>query len=147
MLLQVIQNTDSLDALTQTTGQDQTGLFLLIAVSSLVVIIIIWILVRKGVNKQQRGTISKQSVPKTPLTDTKSTTISTIILKPTEKAKEPQKKKELTEIETEKPKAEKEEVKKEPPEQMKPKIVEPKPEEQSQLKYIGYNCKRQFTMY
>ncbi|MBA7538806.1 hypothetical protein ES705_31083 [subsurface metagenome] len=142
MLIQVIQNTDSIDSLTQTTGQDQTGLFLLIAGSALIVTLIIWILIRQRENKQSRQTISKQPVPETKRptpTDTKSKTVSTTKPKPTKKEQKTQGKKEPIATKTEKPKADKEKAKKDLPKSAKPKNFEAKPEEQSQPKYIGYN--------
>lgn len=132
MLLQLAQHSDSLDSLTQATGQYQTGLYLLIAGGAIVLSIIIWLLVRQESKKQTKRTVIEQSASKTKQftpKETKPKTVHTKKPKPIQKAKEKQ-----TTIKTDKSK-----TKKVPPEPIKPKTVEPKPEEQTQPKYIGYN--------
>lgn len=143
MLLQITQHTDSLDSLTQKTGQDQTGLFLLIAGGVIMAIIIIWLLVRQGTKKTLKPT-SIQSTRKTnePIeTVNKPKPDSKTNPKPEKQKRqeEAQRKNEPTTIQAEKPKTEKDKIEKTTPEPVKPKPVEPLPEEQSQPKYIGYN--------
>jgi len=145
MLLQVTQHTDSLDSLTQTTGQGQTGQFLLITGGAIVLIFIIWLLVRQGAKKssrpinigqQQSTRMTKQSTE----TVDKPKTISTTKPKPEQQptSKEAKRKKETTAT-PEKTREEKGKIKKTTPEPIIPEPVEPLPEEQSQPKYIGYN--------
>jgi hypothetical protein len=142
MLLQVTQYKDSLDSLTQTTGQDQTGLFLLIAGGAIVLIVIIWVLVRQG-TKTQPGQIhiqSSTSKTKQPVsTDNKSKTVSTKKSVPEQKAKETLGKEKPATSKTEKLETEKDKITETSSDPKNPETIEPLPEEQSQPKYIGYN--------
>lgn len=142
MFLQVTQHTESLDSLTQTTGQDQTGLNLLIAGGVMVLTIIVWVLVRQGTKKQPRQRPSQQPTSKSKQsvqTDTNSKAFSTNKLKQEPKPKETQRKEKATTTKIEKAKAENDKIQKPFPEPTKPNPIEPLPEEQSKPKYIGYN--------
>lgn len=139
MLLQVTQHTDSFDSLTQTTGQDQTGLFPLIAGGMIVVTIIIWLLFRQETKKASKSTNIQQftrEINESTETVNKTQTVSITKSNPKKQQnqKEAQRKKEPTGIKSKKPKAEKDKI-----EEITPEPVEQLPEEQSQPKYIGYN--------
>lgn len=143
MLLQITQHTDSLDSLTQKTGQDQIGLFLLISGGMILAIIIIWLLVRQGTKKTPNPAIIQSTRKSKERVETVNKSKSDSVTNPRpenpHESEEAQRKNEPKTIQAERPKTEKDKIEIITSEPVKPITVDLLPEEQSQPKYIGYN--------